>query len=334
MTFALVLVLLVEARDAGDPATKALSDTIGEALGPDATVEVHTREELADPHVDDDTLTANERAADGIVVLQWTSPMHTVARIAVRSGTPAHWSERAVVFETVDVPREKGRTLGFAAASMLPSASPTPSPSSPPKKEAPPPSVLGNDRVEPHDAGSPPPSFSPTRISRFGIYVGGGATVGIGGAGTSFGGTVAFEWMALPRLTVDGGGSMAFGQIDEVQATSLDFELASGARFDVVRSQPKHRWGLAVRTGALVVHQSLSHFSSDDVHPDRQSRWVPGLFGQCEGSWAVSSYGSAIVLRVGAEMLAGRIDVYSHERLVTHVSPLRATGQLGLRVHF
>src|SRR5579872_2394910 len=114
-----VLVILVGAGEASDPTTAAMDRATRTALTEPTTVEV--RESRASAPSDDEAI-AIERSAHpiAIVELRWTEPTHRKAILRVHIAEEARWVNRTIPFRATDAFAERGRTLGFAIASMLP----------------------------------------------------------------------------------------------------------------------------------------------------------------------------------------------------------------------
>ena len=138
MTDPLVIVLLVGAGGAVDPTTSRTAAAMVRTLGPDYRVEV--REVGAGEPGDADALAVEQRArATAVVELTWTDVNHRQALLRAHIGKTGRWVERTVGFRAVDADSERGRTLGFAAGSMLPQTAvgeQDDGPSAPPLSEA------------------------------------------------------------------------------------------------------------------------------------------------------------------------------------------------------
>ncbi len=175
MADAATLIVLVAAAEATDPTTHAMARATRDALGPTARVIV--RETPGDPG-DADAIAA-ERAenADAVVELSWVASRegrHRQAsvRVHLRGG---RWIDRWITFRPTDADAERGRTLGFAIASILPDASSgaahaAPGPSPPPVASGTPPAAAGGPappestppaEPAPAPASSPAPSPPP-----------------------------------------------------------------------------------------------------------------------------------------------------------------------------
>jgi hypothetical protein len=81
------------------------------------------------------------------------------------------------------------------------------------------------------------------------------------------------------------------------------------------------------------MREELSHFSSDDVVPDTQSRWLPGVDVAAEGTWFFAP-GAGLTGAMGAEIALGETAVTMKHVQVATVPPLRLVWQLGIRAGF
>lgn len=158
---AVTLIVLVAAGAAGDPTTVAMTGATRDALG-GAPVEV--RETRGAP--DDEAALAIETSAhaDAIVELRW-APRHGQATLRLHIAAGGRWIERVIRFKPSDAYAERGRTLGFEVASMLPEAaadrSPPPvSPSATPttSQASTPAATPSASSASPSDSSHPPPT--------------------------------------------------------------------------------------------------------------------------------------------------------------------------------
>jgi hypothetical protein len=124
MADAATLIVLVAAGEAADATTRAMAKATREALGPAAHVVV--RETTGEPG--DADVAAVERAEnpDAVVELSWIGVReshHRQASVRVHLRT-GRWVDRWITFRPTDADGERGRTVGFAIASILPEESP------------------------------------------------------------------------------------------------------------------------------------------------------------------------------------------------------------------
>ena len=115
MPHALVLVMLVQSSDATDPSTSAAIDAAHRTLGADAQVRVSGYADLPT----DEAVQKLAPGADAVVVVSW-SEGHRHVRLRMLRVADGAWVDRDIGFDVRDASRERGRTIGFALASMLP----------------------------------------------------------------------------------------------------------------------------------------------------------------------------------------------------------------------
>ena len=325
MIFAAILVILVDSRDAYDPSTEALARTARTALGEGSTVSVVDRNDPTKAPSDSDP--ASKDAA--VVDLHWNDDAHEHARIRLRRGRDGAWIERTITFEPFDQPAERGRAVAYAVTAMLATVTPAAQEHTPiaSASEAdkgattpPPPAPI----AEPHKSRAP-----------IGAVVATGFVVrDLAGVDNVFGGALVGDWYASRHVGLRVGGLVGAGRVDEVQASLFELGVTLGVRFQLVPATPENHLSLGVNLDALVLYQSLSHFSDDDPKPVLESRWVPGGALMLEGGWAISGGAAALVLGVGSQILAGKLEVYTHERDAARLSQFRFVGALGVRTQF
>ena len=98
-------------------------------------------------------------------------------------------------------------------------------------------------------------------------------------------------------------------------------------------TMPGRPWEVGARLDALVMREELSHFSSDDVVPDRQSRWLPGADAAIEGTWFFAP-AAGLTGAMGTEMAFGETTVSMLHAQVATIPPVRLVWQLGVRAGF
>ena len=162
---AVTLIVLVAAGAASDPTTVAMRGATHDALG-GALVEVRETRGLPD----DETAVAIETSAhaDAVVELGWADPHHRQANLRLHIASGGRWIERVIHFKPSDAQAERGRTLGFAVASMLPEAAAeggAPNSTSSPGStatSAPAPPASATSSPPPPPVDSPLPAVSPS----------------------------------------------------------------------------------------------------------------------------------------------------------------------------
>ena len=306
----LVFTVLVAAGQGDSPESRALLQALVEALG--AEVRAVLREQET---IDDEAMLALEQstASDVAAAVSW-SPDRLLARVRLHVRASDRFIERSLGFAASDEPRERGRTLGFTMASMLPGRSPPAAAARPP-----PPIVV----IQP--AAAPP-----SRLALDLMVMG---SLGVGGNADALGGAFAFRRALSPRLAVRAELLGRTGVVQAAQATSLSLHLTVGLTANLLGDPAARGVHLALRGDAGAFYESLGHLSEDDVDRVRQARVLPGGDLVLEASLPVLG-SAAVVLGFGTEVALGRTDVFVHDRQVAVVPALRLVTSLGLRHHF
>src|SRR6185295_17756254 len=136
---AVIVLLLVARGDMQQPAMAALTRAAESVLGPESHIVFHERQRALG---DDEAIAlADQMRASMVVSVTWSSDQsraHVHVHFAERPG----WLERDVSFAPLDPPTERGRTLGFEIATMVPDLPPASAPSVPSVPSAPRPETL------------------------------------------------------------------------------------------------------------------------------------------------------------------------------------------------
>jgi hypothetical protein len=335
MSTALTLVVLIVAGDANDPTTTAMTFAAREALGGGALVVV--REVPKDISDDDAVGLGHSLHADSVVEVTWKDAAHLHARMHLHSEKRARWIDREISFDPADADSERGRTLGFTVASMLPehsgkssddatSAPAASTPSSTAPKASPPPSL-------PSTAGSraAPPSDDATLARRWSAAIDLAASggLGIGGDASGIGGALAAQWYLGPRFSLRLGGAVRSGDVAEAQATSLEIAGGPGVAWRSHTPSLAYPLGFSLRADLLVVRHALSRAGD----ASRPARWVPAAGLMLDVSWLLAAR-TAFFAAMGPEMAFGATDVVVHGERVATIPLLRGIAELGLRVRF
>jgi hypothetical protein len=338
MLLGVVSVLVIVATgDPGDGSTRAIELALRAALGRDAAIVVRPANEPTEPATDEALVAAAASEHAGILgVVSWGEKQR---RVVIRFLKPpdGRWTDREVRFDAADAPNERGRTVGFALASMMPdeafpaaerrraepdSALPLPIPPSPPLGAA------ASGRAPGPDARpAAPPRPNPLALDLSGL-----AVTAPGGYGGGVGGAVAVRVPLRDAVGLRGGLSARGGQIGPAQATSRVIVGAFGVAWQPWLD-PGRRWGLGARLDGLLLFHDVSHLSQDDSQAAHLSRFVPGIDAAVEGAYRFSDH-AAVVGALGAEVAFGRTDVVVAQQPVASLPPGRVLAELGLRVSF
>jgi hypothetical protein len=356
MTDPVTLIVLVAAGEAANPTTAAMVRATGDALG-GAPVEV--RETPGVPTDADALAMETESRASAVIELIWTDANQRQVILRVHLATGRRWVERSIGFMPSDPAGERGRTLGFAAASILPEAAhsptrsdglptqppaaPAPTPSEAPAEEraprldAPRPSSASPDTVFPPAATeastsvlAPSPGTHRPHVEIDLLAVGG---VGIGGNATGAGGGAAVGWFATQGLSLRVGASERAGSLDVAEATVFTLLINAGVALHPWRPTRSHPFGLSVRADYLLARQSATHFDSDDPAPVTRSRWLSGVDAVADVSWILSTEIEAI-LGIGLEDVLSPTYINVRDQRVANLPALRAVGEAGFRLRF
>lgn len=307
----LLVVVLVAATASPEAAeVQGLVGAAEEALGPNAIVVV--RELPATPSDDDARAIETTLHGDAVVVLTCEDPACDAARLHVGLATES-FHDRTIKFASADAPNERGRTLGFALASMIPPrAPPLPTPPPPPAAPPPPPTPLRDV----------PPSSSTTSRR---VFVDVLSTIASG-----VGGTFGVEANARVEL----GASFFAGASFGARFSAVD---AATARSTLLLLGPFVSWS-PLRTGALeaglrldalAMRQSLSRRETGESG----DRWVPAARFTVEAAAALGAH-VGLVAFGGPEATLGTTRVLVGDSAVTTLPRWRAIFALGLRGSF
>jgi hypothetical protein len=322
---ALLVVILVATGEASHPATLGAAGAAREVLSPDLEVAVREMEVVPD---DERALAwGTSLHAAAVVELAWDFSSHRQVRIRFHLDRRPGFNDRVILFDEADDVVERGRTIGYAIASMMtapaPSAEATRPAASPPRPETNPLPVRPFFRAEP---------ATRTR-ARGAVDVAAAGAVGIAGSAGGWGGTLSGRWYFIAPMAIRVGASARGGQVTVAQATSLLMHAAAGVAwvpFPATRATP---FDLGIRVDALLLREQLTHFSDDDPEPVHTARWLPGADAAVEGSWLFSP-NAGFLGSFGVELAFGRTDVTLERAWVTTIPPVRLVLQAGVRATF
>jgi hypothetical protein len=283
------------------------------------------------PADDDPSLRALAVASHATLVGVVSAESDERATLHLTSAEDPRWSDREIRFDPRDAPRERGRTIGFALAAIVPEQEAARSSGA----SAPPPPVAAT--VQPQTSAPPQRAEQPEALrapgtARAALDVVGLLAAAVGGEGGGGGGAIA------ARLGIAGAFRVRFvvaaraGEVASAQAGSRAYFAGGGLAWQPWLDRER-TVGLGARVDALVFGEQLSHLSADDPQPDRRLRILPAFDLAMEGTWRFARE-AAFIAAVGAEAVAGETDVYVRFHQVATVVPFRAIGELGLRVDF
>jgi hypothetical protein len=319
------LVLVVLFGTSADPTADGLMATVKAALGRDAVVLADS----SDSPTDADALAIGARVHSwAIARVSWADSSFQRARLHVHVATANEWADDEIQFLPQDATSEKGRTLGYALASMVHRiAQSTPSSTDEASKESPMPA-----RARPVDspAGA---QTSDTRVEASrstlvpGVDVFVHGTGAVGGGATSAGGGGGIRWWPLARVGLRGAVGARAGRIAEAQASTTTLFAAAGPSYRIPL-------GTMVELGARADFVLLQHsVSRATVVETTHTRWLGALDLMLETSWFFGPH-TALMAAAGAEVAFGTTSVSVGGMPMADIPPARAVGELGLRFRF
>jgi hypothetical protein len=318
LSASLVVVILLTAGDASDPAAPALVAAAEQALEPGTVVVVR---ETQTPATDDQAVAvADALRADAVAVVTWTDGERPAARIHLRARTRPRWVDRELAFRAADAPAERGRAAGFALASMVPLPAPGAEPFPPPGPPA--------AAAAPPAQDTKKPSIS-TFSDRGEIALLGAASAGLGGSAAAAGFGVELRLRASFLVGIRGGVSARFGSVAEAEASSRAVKLDVGPVLALVRTPS---WSLGPRLDLGAVHHAVQRPTAAGFE-STASRWIPATTTQLDARWTPTS-GMVVGAAIGLEIAFGEARVLVDGRPVALIPPVRTVAELGVGLRF
>lgn len=341
----LVLVLLIAGRD--DAVASAASIRAARAALPiEASLLVRHVEALPS---DRETIAEEQRdGARAIAVITWVAGDGSRVRLHVHRADEDRFVDRELAFSSQQAPNgagaesavERGRTIGFAIASMVPeifgenpeiplesaplaiARAPTPIASGTKQASA---RAPERDAIE-AEATRPPPKAGRAALDAAVV-----AAIGIAGHAGGVGARLGFGYF-FGRVALRIDGTVRLSDLPQSQSSSLVFSGGPGLGANLVTPDPKQPFYLGARANALAILHIESHLS-DEPSPIRQSRWLPGASLVLEGGYRLSD-GASLLLSGGTEIAFGTTKVFLKDREVATIPPFRLVADAGIRVQF
>lgn len=326
MANAVVIIVLVGAAELQEPSTQAALEAAQRSLDDRAAMVI---EQAASRPPDADAIALERsRSAEAIVILAWHGAERLRASAHVHHATDGRWFERNIMFNRLDAATERGRTLGFALAAMLPSTvlrapvpetnepAPPPPPPSPPPREPP--------KAEPVDR---------ERRSRIGLELTGQAAAAVDGDGHSFGGGVAGMVTIAARISLRASAAMRLGQVLPASSTSSSVVVGAGLEGLLHEASRRTPLSLGLHASAVAAHEGMTYDDGIAGRRASASRWLPGASTGLFGVWFLTD-AVGVTLGAQAELLFGKTDVFVDGSHVGQLARLRIAGAGGARVRF
>jgi hypothetical protein len=326
MSVALVVVILVAAEDARDPATTAMTATTQEALGPDAIVVV--REVAAMPPDDEAERLEGTLHAEAVVEVTWPGATHDRAhlRVHVLTASPP-WAERDLVFAAADAQGERGRTIAFTVAAMLPAPVVRDVDAAAPSRDRAPPVT-------------PPPVVAPERPvaarvearPRAAFDLAAAAALGVRGNAGGLGGEVGARWSPARSIWLAGFASAMLGDMEVAQATSRSIRLAAGVAWEPLVAESTQPFGVGLVLDFGASRHALTR-TIVGASPVNAARWIGVGQLRVELTWWFLRQ-TALVSSLGAELAFGPTHVLVDGRTAETIPLFRGLFALGVRSQF
>jgi hypothetical protein len=327
----LAIVILVASGESPDM-MKAASAAVRRTLGAATRVEVR---ESADVPNDRDALSNEEQLrADAVIELTWTDSERRTAALRAHDAKTQRWSTRWIGFASVDPgsDAEVGRTVGFAAASMLPELPGDVDGSRAASTQARDPSTATAEH--PATAQEPRSASAPTFQPRFAIDLLALGATDINGAASGVGPGAALHVFVAPPLSFRAGVGARWGDVSGAQARAVTVAISAGAVVHALPATRSRRFGASARLDYLLAYESLTRSSPDALGQVSKARWLSGFDTFVDGSWLLTG-NFEVVAGLGLECLLGatRIDFQGPVQTATvaTLAPLHAAAELGFR---
>jgi hypothetical protein len=310
---------MIAAGEAQTPITQAMVVAAAEALGGSPAVAVFQ----AAPPTDAEALRVEETAGVlAVAQVIWRDRARARATIRLHVARTDRWVDRSLTFSDDDNPVERGRTLGFAVASMLPEGDPTVR-SMPSRLDA-----------QPSPQAAPPATRAPVLRQRFGglSLIGGDDFQGVAGG---LGGALEAAVPADETFALRFSAGVRGGALSSVSATGLTTTVGAGGAWSPWAGQADRRLDLALRADALLIVQAVRHTRSSG-ESDWKASPLPGADALVEAGWRLGGDLHAVVA-VGLEAAFGTVAVSvvtSSQTQTATIPAVRAVGQAGLRLYF
>jgi hypothetical protein len=315
--FAEAIVLFLATSELGSPAAVALERAAQDAIGPDVRIELRRFAEGTPPTLG---FACAEGSPLAVVAVAW-APAHLTASLRLRTCASGQEGTQTLRFEPRDPASERGRAVGVVIGAALRAASAQPAP--------------------PAEVVAPAPEWQPAPVKeaaqpglreRFSLEAFAAGLQATGGAGSGLGGGMVLRLRPHRAWSFRLGARAHGGDVPAAQASLLGLTALLG----VARTLNFPRGAMpavSVRTDALLLHEALSHFSSDDPQPVRRSRFLPGASAGVELAWPI---GPTLGLHAAAALEAafGTTDIVVRSVKVARVGALRGLVEAGFRAYF
>ncbi len=328
------LVLVILLGTSPDPTTDGMMAAARRALGPDAIV-------LADTSpvaTDEEALAIGARVrARAVARVGWAGDSQSTARLHVHVAPADEWADDELRFVANDAPSEKGRTVGYALATMVQriereraeererELTPTKGASGaePTLGAAAPADPSARDEAQ----GAPSQRASSADFERrFDVMALG--TGALGGGATSAGGAGAIRWWPVSRVGFRAAMGARAGALTEVDASTMTLFAAAGPGYRVPIGRSLE---LGARTDFVFLQHSVTR--RHPIATTTHARWLAAVDLVVEASLSFGPH-AALVAGLGAEVAFGTTAVSVGGVPAADIPPARAIAEAGARFRF
>jgi hypothetical protein len=317
------LIVLLVAGDADDAGARALARAARDAMGDDAAVALRATKV---PPTDPEMLgIETSEHAFAVAEVSWADDTHLHAVVHLHLADGRRWIDRTIEFTPTDAPDEKGRTIGFALASMLPERPPPPAPEPTLALPAPAPPAPAEP---PRTIAAPPP-----RVWHGALDVAAAGTQATSGPGGTIGGMVGATWFPSPPWGLRASTALRSGRLEAADATIFIVDAAVGATWRWLPPLPSRPFSLGLGTDLFARRLQLSRQSPSDLRNTHLSRWLPAVDLALEGTWSLGE-GAAFFASAGGVAAMGSTDVFIEDQHVATLSPISLQLEGGIEARF
>jgi hypothetical protein len=335
-----ILVIVVAVGEADNAATAGLLAALEGTLGTGASVRVV---EAPKAPSDEAVLTAEDqlgaRAAGSLI---WEDQARLRARVRLHVAQTDRWTEKVLRFAPADTPRERGRTIGLAIATMWSPATAAPAPAPAPERATDRPVAIAEEPAATtgqvtaaRETSSVDRGAAPVRaVGAHALGIAAVGAMGVMGSATGYGGVLDGARFLGPHFSIRVGLALRAGPVAELPGTDYTASAGAGVEWWGWPPSASRRFGLGVRAQMLLIrHQVFA--TTENGGTESYGRFIPAADLVPQAALALARDVEAVV-GAGAELAFGRISIQSGMPLaeVAMIPPLRLVGQAGVRFRF
>jgi hypothetical protein len=341
VTFALTLLVLLSPSD--ELMAASIAGAIRATLGAESTLEL--RVVAAPPDDATSVALARESEAAAVALITWNDVSHRSALLRVYDRKTGHWSARELAFTADDLAEEKGRTIGFNLASMVPeidvaiaknepATHATQADRDPPATRSPvqtadvagkPQETVASAQPTREPSVPPPWTFAGDATAQ--------GVVAISGEGTSAGGALGAQYRLNDHFSLCAGAALRLGHIEALEARMVAIDFGPGLAWRSGDLDPGRRWALQLRLDAFARLESVRRDAERSRMAESHGRFVPGIGVGVELTFALSR-AVAVLANTSAHAVLGRTDVLLRGSQVAAFAPIELGIALGARTYF